>query len=172
MTAVQKIKLQKSFDIPCGGVDFKALYADSLIKSFVEDVEQLLKLTPSETVLENVKHLESAADMFLYLNTCPAEMRPWFEFYKNLFLTQSVDNILLTLNRMTKGNKTPRNDFFKSLAQKLFKRAATLFPIHYGTIQNWLQLHLKEKNTKSLPAGKKSLRECVNQHRPCVSFNS
>ena len=75
----------------------------------------------------------TAGEMFLYLNTCPDS--PWFKswnsFYKNLFLTQQADKIMLTLNRMT---KTKDKDG-KLRAEKLMKRASRVMSLHYEQIQ-------------------------------------
>ena len=53
---------------------------------------------------------------------CPGTTKPWIGFYKYLFRTQSPDQIVLTLNRLVKGLKTPQNQYYKELAEILFKR--------------------------------------------------
>ena len=64
--------------------------------------------------------LRTAAEMFVYLTMCPNEIKPWLIFYKDLFQTQSPDQIILTLNRVIKQAK--KNKYFKTLAEILLKR--------------------------------------------------
>ena len=81
----------------------------------------------------------TAGEMFLYLNTCPDS--PWFKswssFYKNLFLTQQVDQIILTLNRMMK-TETSQDKDGKLRAEKLLKRSTRLLSLEYEMIQSLL----------------------------------
>ena len=66
------------------------------------------------------KELKTAAEMFLYLNMCPPTIKPWLVFYKELFQTQSPDQIILTLNRLMKGTKTAQTEHFARIAETLF----------------------------------------------------
>ena len=67
--------------------------------------------------------------MFLYLITCPTvTIKPWIVFYKDLFQTQSPSQIILSLNRVMKGPRTPTNEFFKTLAGILFKKIVNKLP--------------------------------------------
>ena len=58
------------------------------------------------------KYLESAAQIFIYLKGCPAEKDKdtkqwytlWNSFYVDLFNTKTPQQIILTLNRLTKSN--------------------------------------------------------------------
>ena len=72
------------------------------ILSRVKAVEQILKIESSENLNDNLTNaeLQTAAEMLLYLNMCPDTIKPWLLFYKDLFQTQSPDQIILTLNRL------------------------------------------------------------------------
>ena len=65
-------------------------------------------------------HLETAAKMFIYLNTCPGKLKSWFLFYKYLFETESLDKILLTLNRMMKSSRIEKHHFLTTISKKVF----------------------------------------------------
>ena len=86
-------------------------------------VEENLGIESSEQMMETLtkKELQTAAKMFLYLNTCPdLSFKFWFSFYKDLFLTQSFDQIILTLNRMMKSTDT-QGEGGNIRAEKLLK---------------------------------------------------
>ena len=57
------------------------------------------------------------------------------EFFTKLFRTQSMDKIILTLNRIMTGAITRDIWHLKVLTRKLFKRIAILFPLEYGKIR-------------------------------------
>ena len=46
--------------------------------------------------------LESAAKLFIYLNTCSAYVTDWADFYIDLISSQPLDQIILTINRLIK----------------------------------------------------------------------
>merc|ERR1711884_546578 len=76
--------------------------------------------------------------MFIYLITCPSQWyKFWYLFYSDLFLIQPVDQILLTLNRMTKI-AYPQNKDGKIRAEKLLQRTASLMSLKFGEIQSLL----------------------------------
>ena len=87
------------------------------------------------------EELSSAAEMFIYLNTCPdSYFKSWFTFYKDLFLTQSADQITLTLNRMikTKSLHSKASKDGNLRAEKLLKRTSELFSLKFEDIQAFL----------------------------------
>ena len=106
-------------------------------------------------VHENITqdHLETAAEMFVYLHGCPGihgstlsvEER-WFEiwylFYSELFRTKSPRQIILTLNRLRRKSFKMKDYDFK-LNQKLLYKAVKL-------------LSLKHENIHSLVRGRSS----------------
>ena len=80
------------------------------VGSQVAAVEHQLEFQSSEVRYDNITtdDLEVAAKIFIYLKNCPGDddSRKWFQswsnFYKDLFKTQTADQIILTLNRMMK----------------------------------------------------------------------
>ena len=107
---VRHIKLQKSLDISCQGN-----YGFNLESGVVDTAEEQLKTNSSDERFNNMtaEDLKTAAEMFIYLNMCPEAIKPWIVFYKEIFENESPDQIILTLNRMMKGTRTPQNEFFK-----------------------------------------------------------
>ena len=106
--------------------------------------------------------LKTAAEMFIYLNMCPEAIKPWIVFYKEIFENESPDQMILTLNRMMKGTRTPQNEFFKQLAETLFKRVTSLFSLQ-GKQRNTSEpfpdlkitnhpVHIKLKNNQQSPS--------------------
>ena len=119
-------------------------YEEKDVFANVETVENVLKIESSDHNFENMTYssLKVAAEMFLYLNTCPSHFKPWFLFYKNLFKNKTPDEIILTLNRILKATKGPKKSQFKvvaEIAQKLFKRSEDLLSLNYKKIQSFIK---------------------------------
>jgi len=89
--------------------------------SVVKAVEQKLQIESSEQISDTLKNeeLKTAAEMFVYLITCPNALKQSIIFYENLFQTQSPDQIILTLNRL---KKDPNSVHFTKIAKPLSKR--------------------------------------------------
>ena len=156
---VRQIKLQKSLDVSCQGS-----YGFNLESSVVDTAEEQLKTNSSDERFNNMtaEDLKTAAEMFIYLNMCPEAIKSWIVFYKEIFENESPDQMILTLNRMMKGTRTPQNEFFKQLAETLFKRVTSLFSLQ-GKQRNTSEpfpdlkitnhpVHIKLKNNQQSPS--------------------
>ena len=107
------------------------MIAEDVILSQVKDLEQKLKVQSSEQINETLlrNELQTAGEMFMYLTMCPTIMKAWITFYKDLFQTQSPGQIILTLNRLTKGSTTHQtNKYFNTLAGVLLKKIFSMLP--------------------------------------------
>ena len=64
----------------------------------VEDDLQMKNIT-NEQIMENMtaENLQKAAEMFLYVNSCPDPLKSWFLFYINLFERKSPDQGIMIL---------------------------------------------------------------------------
>ena len=78
------------------------------------------------------QNLKLAADKFIYLTFCPGTLNQWLVFYKDLFETKSLSQILMTLNRIIKMTKENQMsdflnafDYFHKFAKLIFKRVAS-----------------------------------------------
>ena len=137
--AVKKIKQDTSIHTDCSAVvATNVMYAPNFLLPQVKAVEQILNMVSSELILENItsEDLKNGAEMFIYLNYCPGNLKSWFVFYKDLFQNQSPAQIMLTLNRMMKVATTPRNKFFKNLAHKLLEKTTSYFRSHSHRTRN------------------------------------
>ena len=123
--------------------------------SITKEVEKKLEVESSDLIFDTInnKELKVAAEMFIYMNTCPAFLtansmdippqdfenwfKSWFIFYKDLFHKKPADQILLTLNRMMKI-KSLTNLKGKLRAENLLKRASDLLGLKYERIQSML----------------------------------
>ena len=130
---VKDVKLESSeSSIDCPNQ--KGLYKESDIALQIEMVENKLSIKSSDIIFENItsRHLETAAEMFIYLCVCPNYILwkfwflSWYRLYDDLFQSQSAYTILLTLNRMSHINK-PENNFGKESARTLLNKASSLF---------------------------------------------
>ena len=104
-TAVREIKLKTSLDGFCGTDN---LYHRNSISKDDQTIalEQHLKISRPWGLVrfQNITNetLKTAAEILIYLNSCPGPLKSWFVFYKDLFENQPKDQIILTLNRMIK----------------------------------------------------------------------
>ena len=132
---MKTVKSEASLDLSCGHT---ILFEDSMLTQ-VKAVEQILNIESTEQINDNLTHeeLKTAAEMFLYLNTCPSLFKSWILFYEDLFLTQSANKIILTLNRMMK-TETSHDKDGKLRAKKLLQRAAQLLSLQYEDIGNFI----------------------------------
>ena len=112
---------------------YKSNDADVGIGAIVAAVESRLKIESSDQIHENmsIEHLEIAARMFIYINTCPDPLMPWFIFYQDLFRNEPLDTILLSLNRLMIGRDSKEENNMKTIARNLFEKIGTKFPLKY-----------------------------------------
>ena len=132
---MKKVKIRTTTDeLQCGK---DGLYTDK--NSLVKTLEQTLQMKTFENTLENItaEDLKIAASMFIYLNTCPYTdtdklwLKSWSQFYTDLFQTQTADQVILTLNRMTKII-----DHQDNRDLKLLNRITSLLSLKFQEIQS------------------------------------
>lgn len=142
---VKRVKLETSHEKNCnkdGLFSFKA--------SQVTAIENYLQMKPSYIIMKNItrENLKTAAEMFIYLCTCPGNngewkmenwFKSWYTFYSYLFQKQSTYQIILTLNRMMKSS-LPQNKDGKLMAETIFKKLSPLLSLKYEEIQSMLPL--------------------------------
>ena len=132
---VKTIKFNTSLQLSCDYVRENMLSDDDKL-SQVKAVEQKLLIDSSEQTNKTLtkKELQSAAEMFVYLNSCPDSLIiSWSLFYKDLFLTNSPDQIILTLNRLME-TETSKDMDAKLRAKKLLQRTTNLLSLQFEEI--------------------------------------
>ena len=170
---VKTVKLETSLDKSCGKDSLysppKGFSRKDNTLSQVLAVEEKLGIESSEQNFENMTRddLEIAAQMYIYLVMCPATddssiqqwFNSWLTFYKSFFATESPDQIILTLNRMTKVKPLSDKDG-KVRAEKLFRKATSLLNLNYGDFQRLLprgtsnvSLNMRENDSIHLDPG-------------------
>ena len=134
--AVKAIKHKSSLEKSC--ISRTVLLTSDNQMTHVKAVEQELQLESSDQVVETMtkEELQSSAEMFIYLIMCPEAIVPWFTYYNDLFLTKSVDQIILSLNRIMKTKSTQNMD--AKGAENLLKRISNLMLLQFERIQNLL----------------------------------
>ena len=130
-TVVKKIRSEVFLNRLCNQP--KTLYTGADIMSNVESVENLLEVNSSEITIDDMPRstLQTAGEMYLYLNSCPENLKPWFQLYTDLFQSQTLNQIVLTLNRILKVEDSPKIKGFKRITRVLFKRISTLYSLKY-----------------------------------------
>ena len=100
------------------------LYGKNFLISQVEAIHKKLNMNATEDIFNNITDttLKSAAEMFLFLNSCPDDLRYWYLLYADLFENKAPEVIVLTLNRIMKGERNPENKRLKDIAKHLLKR--------------------------------------------------
>merc|ERR1711884_498718 len=111
---LKTIKTEASLDLSC----YQGLWSNEILLSQIYELEGQLQIQSSRQRMKTLssEELAIAAEMFLYLASCPtASFKYWSSFYTDLFLTQSADQIILSLNRMMKIMDTEIMDRAKKL---------------------------------------------------------
>ena len=129
--AVKNVKSNESLSTACGD---SGLYINSARERIVKSVEQELKINSSNLSFENMTStdLKTAAEFFIYLNACPhtdtlkSLFILWADFYADLFVKQSPDHIILTLNRIAHQHE---DEMVRHRNMKLFERASNLYSL-------------------------------------------
>ena len=76
--------------------------------------------------------LKTAAEIFIYLDYCPLNLL--YAFYRDLFENQPLNQIILTLNRLSKLESGKYNN----LNRKLLEKTVKLSELKYKEIQNMI----------------------------------
>ena len=120
---------------------YRQLHFNDVITSQISEVEKQLQVTTSESIFKNMTQetLQKAAEMFIFLASCSETVRSWFYFYEDLFTQQSPAQIIVTLNRVLKGQTTPENMDMKSIARKLFRKIDSVISLKYTEIKKITQ---------------------------------
>ena len=145
---VKNLKSELSLDLECRLSPDLLLYDDKM--SQVNLLEDQLGIESTEVRFENIgrENLKTAAEIYIYLNTCPDSLKPWFSFYKDLFHDQAPNQIILTLNRMMKSKGTEVKDG-NIRAAKLMEKITNKLSLHYKDIQRLAQPnHMKSVTDK------------------------
>ena len=147
LNVVKKVKSENSLDTSCDASKITMLTDESIV-SHVKAVEQKLEIESSEQIDETMTNdnLKAAAEMFIYLISCPYSswFKSWSSFYKDLFLSKPPDQIILTLNRMMKS-ETPQENNDKLRSEKLLQRITSQLSLKFDEIRSLLQ-HTKFGN--------------------------
>ena len=123
---IRKSFLSQLKDLKCKF--YETLLSDSYIKDNIETVGEKLKLNTTYSINKKVsnKILQTAADMFAYLNFCPhAEAKTLSNFLQDLLTSRSAQNILLALTSMMKRSINAE----KESSTKIFTKAMELFKL-------------------------------------------
>ena len=94
------------------------------IEDVIISIGNQFHINTSLEQFENVTrdNLETAAEMVLYMTPCSTPLKNWFMFYADIFKNKHSAEILLALNRITKGKKTKENKDLKKVASKVLKK--------------------------------------------------
>ena len=120
---------------------FKVKNGPVSISENIVAIENILGIEQSYEIFNNITQeiLETAAEMYIYLNHCPNGGNPvWVNFYKDLFQQYEPKQILITLNRLRKTSQ------FK-IANELINHLESIWNLKFNNIpsdfrENELQL--------------------------------
>ena len=148
---MKDVKASTSIDLGC---DKDGLYVTDSIY-VVKDVENKLEIQSTEEIYENMTEsdLKTAAEMFVYLNTCPHTdeskfwFKSWLKFFTDIFQT-SPGEIMLTLNRLLNNENLINENEIKSIVKQLFVKIGSLFSVKYDEYQSILPGNTKKGKLK------------------------
>ena len=151
---VRRVEDKIDFDTSCNK---DGLYYPSEITSLVRDVENRLQIKKYdkeklEKILDEMtdSKINTASEMFFFLNSCSEEIRPWQSFYTDLFQNKSPSKIILTLNRILKRETNEETEDFRNIARILLMKMASKISLKYEEILNLMLMNFDdtEKNKK------------------------
>ena len=145
----RKSFLNEHFDIVCHYEN--PLIPDNFIRDNTDSIEEKLKLNISSTINTNIsyKTLQTAANMFTYLNYCHGTLLPHI---KHLIESESTKNILLALSSIM---KTSRNGY-KIISNKILTRAMEMFKLNF---YKGIDIIVREEASNNLGNNSKSFNE-------------
>ena len=131
----------------------KGILEDLHIEKQVNKIESKVYVTPPdspESILENMDNttLKHAADMFIYLNSCPQSIKSWILLYKDLIMWKTRDVLVLTLNRIFKAESVNENNDFKDIAKNILEKVQIDLSLRYKEI-----LNINNGQIESMPGG-------------------
>ena len=133
-------------------------YTNNVKKLLGQEVEIRLQLSRKqkdkldEISYENMvtkSKLKTAAEMFLYLNSCSNIVKQWLKFYTSIFENESPRMILLTLNRIMKVPYTQKDKHYRNIARILFEKTSEVMALNYNEIQK-IVLFQNNKTTQNI----------------------
>ena len=119
----------------------------SLIQENLQKIEDIfgvknISTQPDKNVSRD--YLAEAASMFLYLNSCPNSQLEWIYFYKDLIHNNSLDLIILTLNRLKKVEARDGQIHVITFASTIFEFITRKFSLDYPKMKFYREM--KEPN--------------------------
>ena len=114
----------------------KAVLSKERTEKDLQELQQLLGLENvtaeiRESISESI--LDQAGEMFIYLTSCPSSDYDWILFFKNLINNQPLDQILLTLNRLTTLDTDSK--YVQIFASRILSFLAQKFQLLYPKVQ-------------------------------------
>ena len=111
---------------------YKVLFVDNLIKFNIDSLAEKLELNPTSIPNENVSHitLETAGEMFTYLNYCPNKLE---SIIVQILENGTPKDILLAFSSIL--NSSPKNSIKRSSRNILLKVLKSLELDTYEKIQ-------------------------------------
>ena len=115
----------------------------------VSAVEEKLEIKTSTKILKDISPdtLKTAADMFLYLYSCPhvtdsydysiSWFNQWLRFYEVLFKTTKPENIILAFNKMLNMKQNQRGSA-QGRVSDIWKSTETFLSLKFEQIQSLL----------------------------------
>ena len=93
-----------------------------IIQNNIKKIEVSLNITTSYDILQNIstKSLQTAAEMFLYLNHCPPKI---LNTLKDIVMTYSTQDIFIHLMRIIESSL-----YYEKSATKIFRELTKILP--------------------------------------------
>ena len=130
---IYNTNLNKFSSEPCLGDDARVLIDDTSIDINTFMIENGIKMRKSKTKVYDMD-IETAGEMFLYLNLCPRFMFEWTQLYVELFKSSSLDIIVQTLNRLLKTASLMQNKSLVDITSKILHNIAKKYSFDFKII--------------------------------------
>ena len=128
------------------------------MRSLLDHLEKEINVNKSEYVIENVtnENCEKAGKMFVYLAYCHDITNNWLMFYEQLFHKQTLNQIILALNKISKVRTiTYPSKFVKinDIERKILEKIEKLFELQLKNIPKGIDSTKRGKEMSDIVTG-------------------
>ena len=131
---------------------------ETSVEHQIDHLEKAMNVKKSEYIFDNVNkaHLKTAGEMFVYLAYCYDIANDWVMFYEQLFHKQTLNQIILALNKISKVRTiTYPSKFVKinDIERKILEKIDNLFAMQFKNITIGIDSTVRRKEMSDIVTG-------------------
>ena len=128
------------------------------MRFLLDHLEKEINVNKSEHIFENVTNakLKEAGEMFVYLAYCHDIANDWLMFYEQLFHYQTLNQIILALNKISKVRTINYPSKFvkiNDIERKILEKIENLFALQFKNITKGIDSTIRRKEISDVVTG-------------------